>query len=451
MLMVNDQAITVAEVLYALRDDMAEARAAQTPRGFIEWARGAIRDHVRREIGSLLVYQEATAGFADPQRESLDKYVEQRLTERVGQEFGGSVARLETHLAEHGLTLDVYREWLRRDVIVGQYSREKFLPRITIRRDELMAYWRRTRDARKTASRRELYMIEAPFDKFLEPGQSWADAGAEAQAQARLRAARHIRAAHAALAEPASPDASGPQGAGASASEPMTEASPSESATGTVQPESATGTLQPESATGTLQPESMTEASPPDSATGILQPESMTRASPPESAAAASAAAQSAAAQSAAAQSAAQPQSAALSATFERVAREYSRGLKADEGGCWGYVTRPLRAPYDGPTGRIFEFAAGQTSEPIEMADGWVIVHCGRVEQEKLPSFDEAQADLRRQIETRRLNELMTDYMIRLASRATITSLDAFVDSAVRRLARQPNLSAAGRGNRILP
>ncbi len=386
MLMVNDQSITVAEVLYALRDDIAAARAAQTPRGFLEWARGEVRDVVRREIGALLVYQEATAGFEQQQRDALDKYVEKRLTERVGQEFGGSVARLEAHLAGHGLTLDVYREWLRRDAVVGQYSREKFLPQVSIRRDEILAYWRRTRDARKTESRRELYMIEAPFERFLEEGQTWADATAEAKAQAKLRAARHVREAHEAIVAGMTSE-TGASGSPVERSDDADAMSPGHQA------------------------EDSGAASSPDSRAGLSD-------------------------------AAAQDKQSSATAVFAAAARQFSRGLKADEGGHWGYITRPLRAPYDEPTGRIFDFTAGQTSEPIEMPDGWVIVHCGDVEEESAPTFEQVQGELRRDIETRRLNDLMNDYMIRLASRATITSLDAFVDAALRRLARESDVAS---------
>ena len=328
MLMVNEQTITVAEILYALRDETETVRAAQTQQGFLTWARQTIGSMIRREIGSLLLYDEAVSNLAKEQHESLDKFVDQRLSDRIAREFGGRTARLEAHLAEFGLTLDVYRSWLKRDAVVSQYTREKFLPRISIPRHQLIAAWKTNRDSYTSPARRELFLIDVPFAGFLAEGAAWETAAESARAQARLEAMRHVRKISAAL-----------------------------------------------------------NTSP-----------------------------------------------------FEEVAREHSRGLKAAEGGSWGFLTTPLRAPYDVASQKIFEFEQGQVSEPIESERGWFIVKCGRIEEEKTASFVETQAQLRRVIENQRLNTLISNYVGDLAEDSTVSAADvaAFVESAAQRLSRMP-------------
>ncbi|MCH7871410.1 MAG: peptidylprolyl isomerase [Planctomycetes bacterium] len=328
MLAVNDQVLTVAEILYAIRDEAEEFRAAQTPQGFATWARRTIRDTTRREIGSLLLYDEAVSGLNKQQHDSLDKFVEQRLSDRIAQEFGGRTARLEGHLAEYGLLLATYRDWLRRDVVVSQYTREKFLPKIAISRHELLAAWKRNVDEYTSPARRELYLIEVPFASFLGEGVSWESADEGGKARAKLKALRHVR-----------------------------------------------------------------------KISGALE-----------------------------------------STSFEEVARESSRGLKADEGGAWGFITTPLRAPYDVASKRIFGFVADQVSEPIETEAGWFIAKCGRIEQASTASFVDSQGELRREIENTRLNLLVSNYVADLAGKSGVSAADVglFVESAVRRISRGP-------------
>ncbi len=321
ILMVNDQVLTAPEVIYPLHHEIGEMRRTQTERGFQEWLTRALRNQAQREIGTMLLSNEATAKLGDPQRESLDKFIERMLHDRVMQDFEGRTARLEAHLARFGLTLEQYKKMLRRDAVVRQYTRELFLPRIHLRRDELLAAYERHRPRYSTGESRELLLIEAPFERCLPEGVEWTSANETVRAQASLAALRIIRDAQAALAE----------------------------------------------------------------------------------------------------------------RPFEEVAREYSRGMHAVEGGSWGMIAVPLKAPYDKLSEMIFRMAPGEVSEPVETDAGWYLVKCGTVQAATARTFAEVQDELRSELTEARYNELVTSHLMSLLERATVTSVDGFVAAAARR------------------
>lgn len=318
ILLVDDQILTVREVLYAMRDEIERVRGEQTREGFLTWAQRAVRLRTRDEIGALLVFNEAHKELGAPQRKALDKYVDDQLARRVTVEFGGRSARLSAHLAAYELTTEQLKDRIRREAVVGQFSRERFWPRVSVRRDEMLDYYRANIGRFTSPERRELFMIQAPFAAFLPEGVEW-DAAAAARAQAKLRALRHVRAAHQALDE----------------------------------------------------------------------------------------------------------------RSFEDVAREHSRGLRAAEGGRWGVLSKPLNAPYDRVSAKIFEFEAGQVSEPLETDTGWFLVKCGTIEAGGVRSFVDVQTEIRNALRQRRVDLLIAEYIVRLAERATISSKEAFIAAAL--------------------
>jgi PPIC-type PPIASE domain len=117
------------------------------------------------------------------------------------------------------------------------------------------------------------------------------------------------------------------------------------------------------------------------------------------------------------------------SRSFEDVAREFSRGLRAEEGGSWGMIGKPLEEPYDDLSARIFQFSPGQTSDTIETERGWFIVRCGTVNSAKTFTFEEAQDKIRDDLKQRRFDKLASEHVRKLADKATVTSLEAFIKS----------------------
>ena len=242
-----------------------------------------VRDRTQQAVGTLLIYAEATANLAEPQLNVIADGIEREVSARISREFGDSSARFERHLAERGLTLPQYRKLLERELVARQYTREKLMPQITVRRGELMSYYRRNLAEFSTAETRELWLIEAPFEAFLPPDTSWDRAAGSARAAAKLRAKRHIRTAYDALRD----------------------------------------------------------------------------------------------------------------RPFDEVAREYSRGVHAAQGGAWGEIGRPLQSPYDVVSRPIFTFAQGQYGDPIETERGWYITRCGQITSAHEPTFSELQEEIR--------------------------------------------------------
>jgi len=199
LLIVNEHAITAAEVLYPLRDWILEARGSQSPDVFLEKLQPELYEQIRGEIGRLLVFERAFKELAEPAKKSLDDALEREFEGRVARDFGGSTARFESHLRSFGLSMEQFREALRRAIVVQGYVAELLNPQISIRREELLAYFRENEGRFATPESRELLMIEAPYAAFASAGRPYDALPDSAKAPVKLRALRHIRAAHAAL------------------------------------------------------------------------------------------------------------------------------------------------------------------------------------------------------------------------------------------------------------
>jgi hypothetical protein len=201
ILLVNDATVTVAEILYPLRDDLTELRRARTLPGFHDEARRLIRRQTQQEIGVLLIYKQASTSLGEKERTYIDGEANKQLENFTAREFGGSASKLAAHLKEYGLTKDQFRDSLKRSMVVREYTREKLMPQIQVRRDELLAFYRENLPRYTTEESRELLLIEAPCEKFLPEGRTWDRAGAAERAQAKLKAMRQARVAREALNE----------------------------------------------------------------------------------------------------------------------------------------------------------------------------------------------------------------------------------------------------------
>lgn len=135
-------------------------------------------------------------------------------------------------------------------------------------------------------------------------------------------------------------------------------------------------------------------------------------------------------------------QAALAERSFADVAREFSRGMYAENGGSWGLLGQPLQPPYHEATAPLFQLDEGQAAEPTETEAGWCIVKCGRVQTATHLSFEAAQEKIRESMRERRFSQLLADYVLSLAEKATIVGLDTFVREAVRRSTLQVAQSA---------
>lgn len=200
ILLVNEDALTADEVLYAIRNTIEEAKSKQTRSGLLSQLDRWIRSQAQQEVGTLLVYQKAASGFDDERNKVLDKAVGSEVERRIAREFGGSTLRYEKHLKRYGLTPKLAQDRLKRQLIVRSYTQDMFLPQINIRREELLAEYKQRESEYSTPETRELWMIDAPFERFLPNGGRWTTATTEDKSIAWLAAEKHIRQAADALA-----------------------------------------------------------------------------------------------------------------------------------------------------------------------------------------------------------------------------------------------------------
>lgn len=199
ILLVNKSAVTVDEVLYTLRDEIEKTRVSKSKLAQRESIEKLLRTQVQQEVGSLLVYEKAMGGLEDPQKQALDAAVDKEVNNRVAREFESSNAKFQRHLARYNLTVPQFKERVKRQLVVRGYTREMLMPRVVVRRDELLEYYKNNSDKYATPASREMLVIEAPFDRFLPEDATWNTATRDEQARARLKARRHINEAHAAL------------------------------------------------------------------------------------------------------------------------------------------------------------------------------------------------------------------------------------------------------------
>ncbi len=82
-------------------------------------------------------------------------------------------------------------------------------------------------------------------------------------------------------------------------------------------------------------------------------------------------------------------------ADFAAVAREFSRGLHAEDGGAWGFVQAPLQGRYREPSAVFFTLTADQVSDIIETEEAFFIVRAGQVFDRHIAGFADVQAELR--------------------------------------------------------
>lgn len=118
---------------------------------------------------------------------------------------------------------------------------------------------------------------------------------------------------------------------------------------------------------------------------------------------------------------------------FDAVARAYSQGVKARNGGVWEEEIRPnvLRSRYDAVCEALFRLKAGERSGVIEGSDAYFIVRCDAITQARRLTFEEAQPRIANMMLDRRYMELEDRYVGELLSHAVIENQDRFVAAVI--------------------
>jgi hypothetical protein len=112
---------------------------------------------------------------------------------------------------------------------------------------------------------------------------------------------------------------------------------------------------------------------------------------------------------------------------FEAVARTYSKGIHAADGGAWGVIgPSGLVGRYRMVTETLKGMSAYQHSGVVEGEDAYLIVGTGYAMPQQVVSFEHAQPQIKVALRQQRLAEMEREYLSRLSEHATVQRWQEF-------------------------
>jgi hypothetical protein len=115
-------------------------------------------------------------------------------------------------------------------------------------------------------------------------------------------------------------------------------------------------------------------------------------------------------------------------ADFAEVAKKYSKGLHAEEGGRWDWVSEDpgLQGRWAAPCKAAFKLAAGEHSDILEVSDGYFIVRAEEKVEAQRRTFEEVQQELEERLRGIQFDLLSARYLSKLWVKGDIQGLTAF-------------------------
>jgi len=163
VLQINEDTITVEDVLGPVRAELARKSAEMTPTAYREYLVERIQNQVRDKTREVLLYQEASRRLEDAENEMIDKFTDQRIRDIVQEQHDGRHVRWERAMAERGLTPEEAREKVRRELIIIRHLQLTVAPRIQEpTRRELMQFFEQQKAELTEPERREMFLIDVP-------------------------------------------------------------------------------------------------------------------------------------------------------------------------------------------------------------------------------------------------------------------------------------------------
>lgn len=161
VLQINDDSITVEEILRPLRDDFAARAGTMPPDRYLQYVIQAIQNQIRSQARDLLLYQEASRRLTDAEAEMIDKFTDQRIRTIVQEQHGGRHTRWEQAMAQEGLSVEEARDQVRRRLVITRHLQTAINTRIQEpTRRELVHYFEHRKGEWTTPERREMFLIE---------------------------------------------------------------------------------------------------------------------------------------------------------------------------------------------------------------------------------------------------------------------------------------------------
>ena len=131
---------------------------------------------------------------------------------------------------------------------------------------------------------------------------------------------------------------------------------------------------------------------------------------------------------------------------FATVAKAYSKGPKAMQGGNWGEIGRnSLQGRWAKAAEVLFTLDENQTSDIIETPEAWFIVHCGKRTPAVQLSFEDVQSKIVESIRNEQFERLSRQHVSELLSKASIRPVDAFTLAVMAAAPRPSNSNLSGK------
>jgi hypothetical protein len=112
---------------------------------------------------------------------------------------------------------------------------------------------------------------------------------------------------------------------------------------------------------------------------------------------------------------------------FASVARGYSKGPHAEQGGSWGEISPgALTKRWAKASDVLFTLKEGQISEIIDAEDAFFVVKCGKYTPAHQASFEEAQRKMMENLVEEQFNTLRNNYVAELHQKANIRNRPEF-------------------------
>lgn len=172
LLVINDELITVDDILRPIRERLEKAAAEMPSQDYYALMMRTVRDQIIAQVSERLVWREAGRDLNEEMKKRVDAVVDEMERDRINREFGGREPRYEEAIARDGRTRVQVREVLRRHLVVQQYVRDRLIPRITVSRRELMQYYEQHKSDFTRPGRVEMFLIDIPLKALLKPGET---------------------------------------------------------------------------------------------------------------------------------------------------------------------------------------------------------------------------------------------------------------------------------------
>jgi parvulin-like peptidyl-prolyl isomerase len=191
ILFVNGDALTVQDILEPIMEDLRRQAAVLDLEDYRNYLLRMVADEIRNQTRLTVVYQKAKDFYPEQAQQVLDERADDVIRDVINRRFGGVHARYEAHLKSFGFSLEDMKERARRQVIVTQFLRDRFLPRLEepSRRD-LVRYYEAHLDSFTTPASAEMFLLDIPLESEL--GEPVDEANAEEITAARHRAREQL-------------------------------------------------------------------------------------------------------------------------------------------------------------------------------------------------------------------------------------------------------------------